>query len=69
MDILVAPVLKDCAVSRTVYLPEDEWVHLFTKKEYHGGSFQIDSEIGCPPVFIRKKSDNYSELINIATIN
>ncbi len=68
-DILVAPVLKKGAVSRTVCLPEDEWVHLFTKKEYHGGSFQIDSEIGCPPVFIRKKSDNYSELINIATIN
>ena len=55
-DILVAPVLKKGAVSRSVWLPEDEWVHYFTGKEYKGGEFEVDAPIGTPPVFIRKNS-------------
>ena len=55
-DILVAPVLKKGAVSRTVWLPEDEWTHYFTGKEYKGGEYVIEAPIGTPPVFIRKSS-------------
>ena len=65
-DILVAPVLKEGSRSRTVYLPQDEWVHLFTKTKYPGGTYTIDSEIGFPPVFIRKSSDSFDALIKIA---
>ena len=54
-DILVAPVLCEGAKSRKVWLPEDEWVHLFTRKEYGGGSFEIEAPVGTPPVFVRKK--------------
>ncbi|MFW6285193.1 MAG: alpha-glucosidase [Bacillota bacterium] len=55
-DVLVAPVLKEGATTRTVHLPNDEWVHLFTKKTYHGGDHTVDAPIGYPPVFYRKHS-------------
>ena len=64
-DILVAPVIKSSAVSREVILPDDRWIHLFTKKEYSGGTYTVDAPIGCPPVFIRAGSPVFDELISI----
>lgn len=59
-DLLVAPIIKEGATKRTVYLPEDEWIHFFTKQEYHGGEYEIEAPIGQPPVFIRKSQrDNF----------
>ena len=68
-DILVAPVLKEKATSRKVYLPEDKWVHLFTGKDYNGGNHEIEAPIGKPPVFIRKGSSRFDELMEIGAIN
>ena len=58
-DILVAPVLKQGANTRRVYLPNDEWIHLFSKTEYKKGIHTVEAPVGEPPVFIRKnaKSD------------
>lgn len=56
-DILVAPVLKQGAKERDVYLPEDEWIHLFSGKQYGGGHVTVKAPLGKPPVFIRKNSD------------
>ncbi len=67
-DLLVAPVLVDKARSRTVYLPKDEWVHLFNGKEFMGGSYDVEAELGCPPVFIRKNSKNFEELKKLSEI-
>jgi alpha-glucosidase len=53
-DILVAPVLKQNATTSSVYLPNDNWVHLWSKKEYNGGVYNIDAPLGEIPVFIRK---------------
>ena len=64
-DILVAPVLKEKALQREVYLPGDTWVHLFTREEYKGGKYIIKSEIGKPPVFVRKNARKFKELIAI----
>jgi alpha-glucosidase len=64
-DILVAPVLKEKAVSRQCYLPEDTWVHLFNRKEYTGGTYEVEAPIGEPPVFIRRDSRDFDMLINI----
>lgn len=55
-DILVAPVLKKGAVSRDVYLPDDNWIHLWSEKEYVGGNYTVYAPIGEIPVFIRKGS-------------
>ncbi len=64
-DILVAPILKKGALSREVWLPDDQWIHLFTKEEYGGGTHKIKAPIGMPPVFIRKESRRREELLNI----
>ena len=55
-DILAAPVLTEGAVQREVFLPADDWIHLFTGEEYAGGDHLVSSPVGCPPVFIRKES-------------
>ncbi len=64
-DILVAPVLESGKVSREVTLPDDTWVHLFSKKEYTGGKYTVEAPIGKPPVFVRRDSSRYEELKNI----
>lgn len=55
-DVLVAPVLRRNAKKREVYLPDDEWIHLESKKEYRGGKHEIDSPLGEIPVFVRKSA-------------
>ena len=62
-DILVAPVYEEGKNMRTCYLPQDEWVHLFTGKTYSGGSYEVEAQIGCPPVFIRRDSPWAEELL------
>ena len=63
--ILVAPILEEGRKSRQVTLPNDVWVHLFTGDEYKMGTFSVDSQVGEPPVFIRKSSPRFEELIGI----
>ena len=67
-DILVAPVIREKALQRTVYLPNDNWIELFTGKEYAGGTYNIGAPIGYPPVFIRKVSKHLDELLKLAEI-
>ena len=67
-DILVAPVYQEGATSRTCYLPKDQWIHLFTGREYTGGVVDVDAPMGYPPVFIRKDSKDYDALMRVAQI-
>ena len=67
-DVLVAPIIKEGAGSREVYLPEDNWVHIFTGRQYFGGTHQVDAPIGMPPVFVRKNSPDYELLMSIGKI-
>lgn len=67
-DLLIAPVIKDAARERTVYLPEDEWVQLFTGAEYGGGIISVQAPIGRPPVFVRKASPRFDELMELGKI-
>ena len=68
-DLLVAPVLSAKKNKRKVYLPNDNWVHIWTNKEYNGTcEIEVDSPIGQIPVFIRKEADNkLKEIINKIT--
>ena len=56
-DILVAPVLKQGAIAREVYLPDDNWIHLWSGKEYVGGHHTVSAPIGEIPVFVRKGAE------------
>lgn len=56
-DLLIAPVYEEGAKSRMVYLPDEEWIHLFTGKSYNKGEYDIEAPIGIPPVFYKKDSE------------
>ena len=64
-DILVAPVLRPKASKRQVYLPDDNWIHIWSQKEYKGGVYEVDAPLGEIPVFVRKdaKSDVLNRLL------
>ncbi|MGL5042008.1 MAG: alpha-glucosidase [Culicoidibacterales bacterium] len=56
-DILVAPVCDQSVEVWEAYLPEDNWIHLWSGTEYRGGKHIVSAPIGEPPVFYRKDSD------------
>lgn len=62
-DMLVAPVIDKNENSKMVYLPDDNWIHLWSGKEYKGGSYNISAPYGEPPVFYRKDS-KFKDLFN-----
>ena len=55
-DMLVAPVVKPGEESRTVWLPEGSWVHLWSGKRFSGGEVSVPAPLGQPPVFWREDS-------------
>jgi alpha-glucosidase len=55
-ELLVAPVIQPNQDKWKVYLPEDDWIHLWSDVEYKGGWITVDAPLGKPPVFYRKNS-------------
>ena len=55
-DMLVAPVYLGEQVQWEVYLPEGEWVHLWTGEEYGKGTHVVPATLGDTPVFYKKNS-------------
>lgn len=55
-ELLVAPVINPNTTKWKVYLPDDQWIHLWSGKEYSPGWVEIDASLGKPPVFFLKKS-------------
>ena len=60
-DLMVAPVIEKGTGERHVYLPDDEWVHIWTDERFTAGWHEVDAPIGSPPVFWRDGSD-FAEL-------
>jgi sulfoquinovosidase len=55
-DLMVAPALAAGSFLTDLYLPDDEWVHLWTSRSFRGGEVSIESPLGCPAVFYRAAS-------------
>jgi alpha-glucosidase len=62
-DLLIAPVIEPAKVKWKVYLPKDDWVHLWSNNGYNGGWVTVDAPLGKPPVFYRNNS-TYTKLFN-----
>ena len=60
-EILVAPVYLEGKDSWEVYLPEGEWIHIFTGKEFAKGKHVVDAPLGQTPAFYKKNSQ-YADL-------
>ncbi len=56
-DLLVAPVITEGTVSRTVVLPGNGvWRHCWTGEDFQSGTHLVPAPIGQPPVFYRPGS-------------
>ncbi|MCG8570967.1 MAG: alpha-glucosidase [Spirochaetes bacterium] len=55
-DLLVAPVYLEGKEEWEVYLPDDQWIHLFTGQSFSQGKHLVKTPLGKPPVFFRKQS-------------
>lgn len=53
-QVLVAPQLKKKTFTRKVILPDDNWIHLFTEKEYTQGEWEVETPYLTPAVFYKK---------------
>ena len=53
-DLLVAPVIDPGKAEKKVFLPDDEWVHIWTGDGFGGGEVTVPAPVGQPPVFVRK---------------
>jgi alpha-glucosidase len=42
--------------TKTLSLPDDDWVHLWTSRRFGGGRVSIDAPPGVPALFYREKS-------------
>ena len=68
-DLLVAPVYEQGATSRRLYLPPDQWIHVWSGRHYQGGWVEVDAPIGEPAVFYRAASPDavlFAKLPDIA---
>ena len=57
-ELLVAPVVEPGADTRRVWLPEGEWVHLWSGASFSGGWAEVPAPFGEPPVFYRHASEH-----------
>ncbi|MBI9009875.1 MAG: alpha-glucosidase [Tenericutes bacterium] len=56
-ELLVKPIVEQGKDTQRVYLPDDEWVHLWSGQIFVGKQIiEIECPIGYPPVFYRKES-------------
>ncbi|MCF2139142.1 MAG: hypothetical protein K9W44_03725 [Candidatus Lokiarchaeota archaeon] len=56
-DVWVAPIVKERTTQKSLYLPDDGWIHLWSGIEFKQGSIKINVPIGYPAVFYKKNSD------------
>jgi len=55
-DMLIAPTPEGGSRTRRLYLPDDEWIHLWTSRHYRKGLTVVDAPEGKPAVFYRSGS-------------
>jgi sulfoquinovosidase len=59
MDMLICPVIEAGAETATVYLPDGQWIHVWSGHIYTSRSSswkKVAAPIGQPPVFLRADS-------------
>lgn len=52
--LLVAPILEEHALRRTVYLPEGDWYNFHTNQRYEGGKLiSVEGDLDTLPLFVK----------------
>ncbi|MDP2790436.1 MAG: glycoside hydrolase family 31 protein [Rectinemataceae bacterium] len=66
-DLIVAPSQEGIRQPRRLFLPDDEWIHLWTSRHYHGGTTVVHAPEGRPAIFYRSRS-SFAALFNALRI-
>ncbi len=66
-DLIIAPSQEGNTQVRRLFLPDDEWIHLWTSRHYHGGTTVVHAPEGRPAVFYRSRS-SFAGLFNALRI-
>ncbi|PKL06177.1 MAG: hypothetical protein CVV53_05690 [Spirochaetae bacterium HGW-Spirochaetae-9] len=56
LDLIIAPSQEGSPQPRRLFLPDDEWIHLWTSRHYHGGTTVVHAPEGRPAIFYRSRS-------------
>eukprot|EP00835_Amoeboradix_gromovi_P003344 NODE_217_length_14216_cov_0.430545.p2 type:complete len:637 gc:universal NODE_217_length_14216_cov_0.430545:8957-7047(-) len=67
-NILVAPIMQANKFERRLYLPNEAWIHIYSKKEYKQGWITIKSDYGKTPIFVRKEYYSSRKLAKLLEI-
>ncbi len=67
-DLILAPVYHKGQTRVEFQLPDGQWIHIWTQKEYPAGKVCIAAPLGEPAVFYKKGSDSGNEMTERARI-
>lgn len=64
-NLLIAPVLEENSYTKDVYLPEGQWMDLFSKEEFIGSRYMsVRADIGKIPVYVKGNTITPMNLTN-----
>ncbi len=68
-ELLISPILSPATSRKQVYLPADQWIHLWTGQPFgnkdRGTWLEIAAPLGQPPVFYRQGSSDAQTFVEI----
>jgi alpha-glucosidase len=68
-ELFVCPVIRKGAGTRTVWLPEGDWVHLWSGKTFKGSKrIKVDAPLGRIPVFYRRDGAHAALFRDVAAL-
>ena len=68
-ELFVCPVIRKGAGTRTVWLPEGDWVHLWSGKTFKGSKrIKVDAPLGRIPVFYRRNGAHAALFRDVAAL-
>ena len=68
-ELFVCPVIRKGARTRTVWLPEGDWVHLWSGKTFKGSKrIKVDAPLGRIPVFYRRDGAHAALFRDVAAL-
>lgn len=55
-DLIFAPALASGKEFTELWLPREDWIHIWSSRNFKGGLVTVESPLGCPAVFYRSSS-------------
>lgn len=67
-NLFRAPALRRWRRRNKVWIPDGEWIHIFTGEKFTIGWYRIGAPMGSPVVFVRQDASLLQELSSPLTV-